>query len=459
MKRFLSIMFAVAVVLQLAACGGFGGNDTAKVDTIGNTSQSETDPNSDTNSHNDSSSDISVFDGVSSYEDLLDRIDDNYDIEETEDEDGGINVEIMIPDPDDDDDNGPAIPDIDTVRPDPKPQPQPEQEPEPNPQPEPELEPEPEPEPEPKPEPEPEPQPQPQPQPQPKPETKPTYTTGQKHTEVALEDYYLYGLLNDTQKGWYLAIHQAVENLEGSVKLDGKISENRNYYIFFIYTFDHPEHFYLGNTLSLYTHGDGTSEIKICYSDGETSCKGELTPKLRQSIPNQKAKFEAEVDRIISTIPADAPDVWKERLIYERILLDSHYNLGAEWNGVCEPNWNAYGIINNKYGVCESYSEAFQLLCLRVGINATSVVGNAGGGHKWSAVQLDGEWYICDITFDDPIGGGENDAYFYYFNRTTAEMEAMHHSTEGSDYPGPKATATKYSFENSFGDESRHKFG
>ena len=276
---------------------------------------------------------------------------------------------------------------------------------------------------------------------------------------MALEDYYLYGLLNDTQKGWYRTIHEAVENLEGSAEFDGRMSENRNYYIFFIYMFDHPEHFYLGNTLTLYSHGNGTSEIKICYSDGETSSKGELTPELRERIIEQKAEFEAEVNRIISTIPADAPDVWKERLIYQRILLDSHYNLGAQWNGVCEPNWNAYGIIVNKYGVCEAYSEAFQLLCLKVGINSTSVVGTAGGGHKWNAVQLDGEWYICDITFDDPIGGGENDAYFYYFNRTTAEMEEMHHSTEGSDYPGPKATATKYSFENSFGDESRYKFG
>ncbi len=97
------------------------------------------------------------------------------------------------------------------------------------------------------------------------------------------------------------------------------------------------------------------------------------------------------------------------------------------------------------------FSIAFQTLCLKVGINATGVVGNAGGGHKWNAVELDGEWYICDITFDDPIGGEQGVAYHYYLNRTTAEMEEMHHSTENSDYPGPKSTATEYSFKNYFG--------
>lgn len=44
--------------------------------------------------------------------------------------------------------------------------------------------------------------------------------------------------------------------------------------------------------------------------------------------------FKAEVNRNISTIPANAPEVWKERLIYDRILLDSFYNLGARWKGV-----------------------------------------------------------------------------------------------------------------------------
>ena len=102
-------------------------------------------------------------------------------------------------------------------------------------------------------------------------------------------------------------------------------------------------------------------------------------------------------------------------------------------------------------GVCESYSEAFQTLCLYAGINCTGVVGTAGGGHKWNCVKLDGEWYMCDITFDDPIGGEDGAAYHYYFNLTSAKMKEYQHNWENSQWPVPDCKVTKYSYENYFG--------
>ena len=105
----------------------------------------------------------------------------------------------------------------------------------------------------------------------------------------------------------------------------------------------------------------------------------------------------------------------------------------------------------NKMGVCESYSEAFQTLCLYAGINCTGVVGTAGGGHKWNCVKLDGEWYMCDITFDDPIGGEPGAAYHFYFNLTSAKMKEYCHDWENSQWPVPNCTATKYSYNNYFG--------
>ena len=169
-----------------------------------------------------------------------------------------------------------------------------------------------------------------------------------------------------------------------------------------------------------------------------------------QKIKTKKAAFEKEANRIISTIPANAPDVWKERLIYDRILLDSYYNLSAQWDGLANDNWTAYGILVNKYGVCESYSEAFQTLCLYAGINCTGVVGTAGGGHKWNAIELGGEWYMCDITFDDPIGGDPDNAYHYYFNLTTKRMQELNHTITEDRFAVPECNGTQYSFNNYF---------
>ncbi|MBO5869073.1 MAG: transglutaminase, partial [Oscillospiraceae bacterium] len=120
------------------------------------------------------------------------------------------------------------------------------------------------------------------------------------------------------------------------------------------------------------------------------------------------------------------------------------------WDGLANDNWTAYGIMVEGTGECESYAEAFQTLCLKMGINCTGITGTAdGGGHKWNAVELDGEWYACDVTFDDPLGGDPNGTYHRYFNLTTKEM-AADHSTAGSDFPGPDCTGTKYSFTNYF---------
>ena len=130
--------------------------------------------------------------------------------------------------------------------------------------------------------------------------------------------------------------------------------------------------------------------------------------------------------------------------------MDSHYNLGAQWDGLANDNWTAYGIIVNKTGVCESYSEAFQTLCLYAGIKCTGVVGTAGGGHKWNCVELDGEWYMCDITFDDPIGGEDGAAYHYYFNRTSDWFVEYNHDWSDCDFKVPECNGTKYDFDNNF---------
>ena len=67
------------------------------------------------------------------------------------------------------------------------------------------------------------------------------------------------------------------------------------------------------------------------------------------------------------------------------------------------------------FGVCDSYSKDYLLLLTEAGITAERVIGN---GHAWNAVQLNGEWYHVDPTWDDPgsatipVSGRENHDYF-----------------------------------------------
>ena len=75
-----------------------------------------------------------------------------------------------------------------------------------------------------------------------------------------------------------------------------------------------------------------------------------------------------------------------------------------------------------------------------------------GGGHKWNAVELDGQWYQCDLTFDDPTTGWDDSLRHNFFNITTQEMtNERHYPDEG--WPVPECTATKYSYANYFGED------
>ena len=461
MKKIVAIILCLAFVLSLSACGK---GDTAKTNTdttepiVSAVTSTISEPSiEDENESTETTSSNTInLNDVSSFDDFVEKMDESgFKTTETKTDDG-IVVKLETPTTNTEDKNTtptPAIPTIDVVKPTEPTPTKPEKDttsseetsaPEKEEVTEPTIPTEPE---------------TPATTEEPKQEEvkKPeyTYTTGQKHEKLHYTGRYLYSTLNAEQKQWYQKIDTAVNNLKNEVILNAtNLAENRNYYIYYLYMFDNPEHFYLANNIMI-TNSNGGGLI-LYYAIGRNSGeysghnKDSLTKELKDKIIAKKQTFEKEVNRILSTIPANAPDVWKEKLIYDRILMDSHYNLGAQWDGLAQDNWTAYGIIVNKTGVCESYAEAFQTLCLYAGIKCTGVVGTAGGGHKWNCVELDGEWYMCDITFDDPIGGGAGTAYHYYFNRTSDWFVKNNHDWSNCDFKVPGCNGTKYDFNNCF---------
>ncbi len=466
MKKFYALLLIIALLFSFSACkstedSGLGDNGSPTSSAIG--ALSSPTPSG------------TPFSDVNNFDDFKNKLDEDYDVSKEELEDGTVIIEIQqptpsptpVPDSDDVVTPKPSMAPIPTPMPTPVPTPKPT--PTPTPMPTPKPTPTPVPTPTPTlapgqtpvvvitPTPTPTPKPTPTPTPIPTPVAHATYTANQTHTKLDYSGRYLYSILNEEQKSWYRAIDTAVNSLQVKVTLPPKVANDENYRILFLYAFDNPEHFYIANTLAVSCSATECN-IYIAYAVGNgegeycTYSSGSMTAALKNKILTKKAAFDAEVTRITSTIPANAPAVEKEKLIYDRILLDSYYNLDAVtnnlWDGLANDNWTAYGIMIHKKGVCESYSEAFQVLCNAVGINCTGVVGDAGGGHKWNAVLLDNEWYACDITFDDPIGGAPDYAYHNYFNLTTAKMVEYNHSTAGSSFPGPLCNGTRYSYSN-----------
>ena len=71
-------------------------------------------------------------------------------------------------------------------------------------------------------------------------------------------------------------------------------------------------------------------------------------------------------------------------------------------------DYEAFGVLIDKVGVCESYSRAFQYICQRIGVENLRVVGDSQGiGHMWNMISLDNDWYHMYLTWDDGTGSKE----------------------------------------------------
>ena len=100
------------------------------------------------------------------------------------------------------------------------------------------------------------------------------------------------------------------------------------------------------------------------------------------------------------------------KAIHDYILRHAAYNYTA-LNGSSYTYGYAYSAAPlfvsrlNGLFVCEGYSKAMKILCNEFGINCALVSGTgmtsdtSGGPHMWCYVQLNGNWYALDATWDD----------------------------------------------------------
>lgn len=143
----------------------------------------------------------------------------------------------------------------------------------------------------------------------------------------------------------------------------------------------------------------------------------------------QREQIEAEVQGIVSTL-SNPDDEWQTELeIHDYIIDNCRYEL-SDPKLVCS---SVYGILVNGYGACEGYSRAAKLLFDEVGIQSALVSGISEssdgdeGPHMWNAVNINGDFYYLDCTWDDPVTeDGEESKSYSYFNVTTKMISETH---------------------------------
>ncbi|HEY0109042.1 MAG TPA: transglutaminase domain-containing protein [Fibrella sp.] len=126
------------------------------------------------------------------------------------------------------------------------------------------------------------------------------------------------------------------------------------------------------------------------------------------------------------TAPARS-DMAKARSIYAWILTHVRYDYGS-YTGAhySSEAYYAAQILKSRRAVCSGFAHLYKQLLSQAGVEVTTVKGYAryndsqagfptgGIDHEWNAVKLDGDWYLCDLTWASTTAqkGVPNDFYF-----------------------------------------------
>ena len=121
-----------------------------------------------------------------------------------------------------------------------------------------------------------------------------------------------------------------------------------------------------------------------------------------EGLKEDMEKVNAIADEFINTIPYDASDYEKVKLIFDWIGETTVYEAG-------ERDQDIRSVFLDGKSVCAGFSHSFQLLCQRAGISCASVTGWAekpdveegNEYHEWNLVKIDGKTYWVDSTWGD----------------------------------------------------------
>lgn len=131
---------------------------------------------------------------------------------------------------------------------------------------------------------------------------------------------------------------------------------------------------------------------------------------------NAKDRFvyDKMTEVIDEVITEDMTDYEKEKAIYDWQVAWTSYNsdnLNPISDGQNETH-TPYGVFRTHNAICVGNTTTFKLFMDALGIPCQIIHSTENGEHAWDVVQLDGDWYHVDVTFDGSYNGIPSYNYF-----------------------------------------------
>ena len=211
------------------------------------------------------------------------------------------------------------------------------------------------------------------------------------------------------------------------------------------YTYDNPEVFYLSPkkmylNIETTTRG-GTTTYNVFINSGNEANYLAEEFNSKEEIDQAIAQIEQVKNQIVQNRTGNTYEDIK--MVHDYLVDNISYDSSLSKQNI----YNIYGALVNRECVCEGYARAFKYLLDELDIPCVMVIGTATNSqgetenHAWNYVQLGGNWYAVDTTWDDPvvIGGGtasEESRYKYFL--VGREIIDQDHSPSGQFTEGGK---------------------
>lgn len=186
--------------------------------------------------------------------------------------------------------------------------------------------------------------------------------------------------------------------------------------------------------------------------DSKTNCVRNINVSYcytQQEYEAAVTQCEAVADYLIGDlINSDLSDLEKILIVHDRIIAFCEYDLDTYSTDLSRSyDHGIDGVLLHRTSTCVGYAKTLTYLLAKLGIESR-LVSSSEMSHAWNAVTLNGQDYLVDCTYDDPLPDYYGRVNHNYFMKSASYFYQHDHDAE--DY---ETTATDTTYDSWYWDD------
>ena len=247
---------------------------------------------------------------------------------------------------------------------------------------------------------------------------------------------YYYQQLSDREKECFKVLYNGVTAFEKKISIEHlNISKPELDRAVYVLRYDCPELFQIDGNVTYWYDDKKQKSVEVVY-------------RLTQDIYEERCQEIRDVQENIQRSFGDTGNEYdKEYAVYKWLIEHCEYLILKNDSTAYADSALCLGKAQ-----CSGYSKAISLLLRSMGIQCMEVLSIPEQEHQWNIVQIQGDWYQCDVTWDDPPEGdpkqfedGQN-VFLCYFNVPDRRMTDHTQNQDGFVRPVCTSIAANYVF-------------